>query len=80
MGEKCFDFDTDMIARYAHDMQSVTNLGVQETVVIGVGNIRRGMNKADTGIKRAHGNYMGMLSKRLDEKMPVMYSIKALKL
>lgn len=62
MGNKSFGFDTDVIAQYAHDIKSVTDLGVQVAVVIGGGNIYRGMNEADTGIERAHGDYMGMLA------------------
>ncbi len=38
------------------------DLGVQVAIVIGGGNIYRGMNEAETGIERAHGDYMGMLA------------------
>ena len=37
-------------------------MGVQVAIVIGGGNIYRGMNEAETGIERAHGDYMGMLA------------------
>eukprot|EP00897_Mesotaenium_endlicherianum_P003776 jgi/Mesen1/3426/ME001927S02641 len=40
----------------------VTDLGVQVAIVIGGGNIYRGMNEAESGIERAHGDYMGMLA------------------
>lgn len=62
MGDKSFGFDTDVINQYAQDIKSITELGVQVAVVIGGGNIYRGMNEADTGIERAHGDYMGMLA------------------
>ena len=62
MGEKSFGFDTDVIANYAKDIKSIVELGVQVAIVIGGGNIYRGMNEADTGIERAHGDYMGMLA------------------
>ncbi|HLX90911.1 MAG TPA: UMP kinase [Puia sp.] len=62
MGDKSFGFDNSVIAQYAQDIKSVVNLGVQVAVVIGGGNIYRGMNEADTGIERAHGDYMGMLA------------------
>jgi len=62
MGDKSFGFDTDVINQYAQDIKSVTELGVQVAVVIGGGNIYRGMNEAETGIERAHGDYMGMLA------------------
>lgn len=62
MGDKTFGFDTDVIAQYARDVKSIADLGVQVAIVIGGGNIYRGMNEADTGIERAHGDYMGMLA------------------
>jgi uridylate kinase len=55
-------FNPKIIEQYAHDIKLVTNLGVQVAIVIGGGNIYRGMNEADSGIERAHGDYMGMLA------------------
>lgn len=61
--ENSFDpFDAKIIEQYATDIKSVTDLGVQVAIVIGGGNIYRGMNEAETGIERAHGDYMGMLA------------------
>ena len=62
MGDKSFGFDNSVIAQYAKDIKSIAELGVQVAVVIGGGNIYRGMNEAETGIERAHGDYMGMLA------------------
>src|SRR6476646_7538004 len=62
MGDKTFGFDNSVMAQYAQDIKSITDLGVQVAVVIGGGNIYRGMNEAETGIERAHGDYMGMLA------------------
>src|SRR5678816_4908731 len=62
MGDKNFGFDTDVISHYALDIKEITDLGVQVAIVIGGGNIYRGMNEAETGIERAHGDYMGMLA------------------
>src|SRR5271154_6847717 len=62
MGDKNFGFDNSVIAQYAQDIKGVVNLGVQVAVVIGGGNIYRGMNEAETGIERAQGDYMGMLA------------------
>src|SRR5574338_1169624 len=62
MGDKSFGFDTQVLSQYALDIKSITDLGVQVAVVIGGGNIYRGMNEAETGIERAHGDYMGMLA------------------
>ncbi|MGJ7030608.1 UMP kinase [Niabella hirudinis] len=62
MGDKNFGMDSDVISQYAHEIKSITDLGVEVALVIGGGNIYRGMNEAETGIERAHGDYMGMLA------------------
>lgn len=62
MGDSNYGIDSKVITQYAHDIKSVTDLGVQVAVVIGGGNIYRGMNEAETGIERAQGDYMGMLA------------------
>lgn len=62
MGNKNFGLDSDVLAQYSKDIKEITNLGVQVAIVIGGGNIYRGMNEAETGIERAQGDYMGMLA------------------
>ena len=62
MGENSFGIDPAMVSRYAHEIKSIVDLGVEVAVVIGGGNIYRGMNESETGIERAHGDYMGMLA------------------
>ncbi len=62
MGDKNFGMDSAVISQYAQNIKSIVELGVQVAVVIGGGNIYRGMNEAETGIERAHGDYMGMLA------------------
>src|SRR3984885_9603237 len=62
MGDKSFGFDNNVIAQYAADIKTIVDLGVQVAIVIGGGNIYRGMNEKETGIERAHGDYMGMLA------------------
>ena len=65
MGDQTNGFDPfspAIIEQYANDIKIVTELGVQVAIVIGGGNIYRGMNEADSGIERAHGDYMGMLA------------------
>lgn len=62
MGKNNFGLDSDVLAQYAQDIQLITELGVQVAIVIGGGNIYRGMNEAETGIERAQGDYMGMLA------------------
>jgi uridylate kinase len=55
-------FDPKIIEQYAIEIKQVVDQGVQVAIVIGGGNIYRGMNEADSGIERAHGDYMGMLA------------------
>jgi uridylate kinase len=62
MGDKTFGLDSGVISMYAEDIKNIVSLGVQVAIVIGGGNIYRGMNEAETGIERAHGDYMGMLA------------------
>ena len=62
MGNKSFGMDSAVIQQYAQDIKQVIELGVQVAIVIGGGNIYRGMNEAETGIERAQGDYMGMLA------------------
>ncbi|MHB1921327.1 MAG: UMP kinase [Chitinophagaceae bacterium] len=62
MGEKNFGIDPQVITGYARDIKSISDLGVQVAIVIGGGNIYRGMDELETGIERAQGDYMGMLA------------------
>src|SRR5512138_94394 len=62
MGDKSFGLDSAILEQYARDVKEIVELGVQVAIVIGGGNIYRGMNEAETGIERAHGDYMGMLA------------------
>ncbi len=62
MGDQSFGLDPRMLAQYAADIKTVTDRGVQVALVIGGGNIYRGMNESESGIERAQGDYMGMLA------------------
>jgi len=62
MGDKTFGLDSNVLSQYSSDIKSITELNVQVAIVIGGGNIYRGMNEAETGIERANGDYMGMLA------------------
>ena len=62
MGTNSFGLDPAIIEQYSRDIKEIVDLGVQVAIVIGGGNIYRGMNEAETGIERAHGDYMGMLA------------------
>ena len=55
-------FNPLIIEQYANEIKSITDIGVQVALVIGGGNIYRGANEIETGIERAHGDYMGMLA------------------
>lgn len=55
-------FNPKIIEQYANEIKELVALGIEVAIVIGGGNIYRGMNEADSGIERAHGDYMGMLA------------------
>ena len=62
MGEKEFGIDAAVIKKYARELASVKALGVDVGVVIGGGNIYRGMQGASDGIDKVTGDHMGMLA------------------
>ncbi len=62
MGDKAFGLNPQILEQYAHDIKAIIEAGVQVALVIGGGNIYRGMNENETGIERAQGDYMGMLA------------------
>lgn len=62
MGDREFGLDPDTIARVADELAAVHELGVELCLVIGGGNIFRGIQVATQGIERATGDYMGMLA------------------
>ncbi|HOZ50263.1 MAG TPA: UMP kinase [Chitinophagaceae bacterium] len=62
MGDKAFGLNPQILEQYAHDIKAIIESGVQVALVIGGGNIYRGMNENETGIERAQGDYMGMLA------------------
>ncbi len=62
MGEQEFGLDPAVVQRVADEIKSVLKLGVEVCVVIGGGNIFRGVSGASTGMERATADYMGMLA------------------
>ena len=62
MGDKNFGLDSQVISRYAKDIKSIIELGVQVAIVIGGGNIFRGIQAVEGGMDRVQGDYMGMLA------------------
>ena len=61
MGEQPFGIDAAVTAQIAREIVDVHALGVQVAVVIGGGNIFRGLSASTSGLDRATGDYMGML-------------------
>ncbi len=62
MGEQQYGIDTDYVARLAQEVKDVRDDGVEICLVIGGGNIFRGMAGAAKGMDRAQADYMGMLA------------------
>ncbi len=62
MGQKQFGIDPKMLQHYAHQIKRLVELGVEVAIVIGGGNIFRGLQAKDAGIERVQGDYMGMLA------------------
>jgi uridylate kinase len=61
-GDQPFGIDTKMIEYIAQEIAEIAAMGVEVAVVIGGGNIFRGMHAADGGMERASADYMGMLA------------------
>ncbi len=62
MGNKDYGIDTAMVSRVASEIADVVSQNIQVCLVIGGGNIFRGMSAAAVGMERATGDYMGMLA------------------
>jgi len=62
MGEQRFGIDPEVVARLADEVRDVHRLGVQTAVVLGGGNIIRGVAAAAQGIDRVAGDHMGLLA------------------
>ena len=62
MGEKNYGIDPSRLQQYADEIKKVKELGVEIAIVIGGGNIFRGVQAEKSGIDRVQGDYMGMLA------------------
>ncbi len=62
MGAQSFGIDEPVVVKIAEEIREVIALGVQVAIVIGGGNIIRGLAASHRGIDRATGDYMGMLA------------------
>jgi uridylate kinase len=62
MGKNQFGIDPEILAQYAEEVKAIAHAGVQVAIVIGGGNIFRGIQAAEGGMDRVQGDYMGMLA------------------
>ena len=62
MGEKQYGIDSKRLSEYAEEIKEVVEKGIQVAIVIGGGNIFRGLTGAATGMDRVQGDHMGMLA------------------
>jgi uridylate kinase len=62
MGEKQFGIDQEILDQYGREIKAVVEKGIQVAIVVGGGNIFRGVQAESGGMERAQGDYMGMLA------------------
>lgn len=62
MGDKQYGIDQNRLQQYANDIKQLTETGIQVAIVIGGGNIYRGVQAAEGGFDRVQGDHMGMLA------------------
>lgn len=62
MGEKNFGIDPNRLQQYTYEIKKVKDMGVEIAIVIGGGNIFRGVQAEKSGMDRVQGDYMGMLA------------------
>ena len=62
MGKQTYGIAPEMLEQYAKDIKTVVEQGVEVAIVIGGGNIFRGLSGASKGMDRVQGDYMGMLA------------------
>ncbi|MEE9210999.1 MAG: UMP kinase [Kiloniellales bacterium] len=85
MGASDYGLDPDAVARIAADVRQVHDMGIEVCLVIGGGNIFRGLSAAATGMERATADYMGMLGTVINslalqgalEKLDVMTRVQS---
>ncbi|MGB5190175.1 UMP kinase [Robiginitalea sp.] len=62
MGDQQYGIDPARLAAYAEEIKEVSDLGIEVAIVIGGGNIFRGVSGASSGMDRVQGDHMGMLA------------------
>jgi uridylate kinase len=62
MGQRQYGIDNAQVLQYAHDIKNVYDTGIEIAIVVGGGNIFRGLSAEKSGMERAQADYMGMLA------------------
>ena len=62
MGEKNYGIDSSLLEKYSQEIKEIHNKGIEIAIVIGGGNIYRGIESKESGINRVQGDYMGMMA------------------
>ena len=62
MGNKQFGIDNNRLMQYANEIKQIAEMGTEIGIVIGGGNIFRGVQAERGGMERTQGDYMGMLA------------------
>ncbi len=62
MGGRQYGIDNNQVLQYAHDIKNVYDTGMEIAIVVGGGNIFRGLSAEKSGMERAQADYMGMLA------------------
>jgi uridylate kinase len=78
MGQNQFGIDPDMLFHYAKQIKELVAAGVEVAIVIGGGNIYRGLQAESSGIERVQGDYMGMLATAING-MALQSALESLK-
>ena len=62
MGSRNYGIDSERLSEYAHEIKKIVEQNIEVAIVIGGGNIFRGLAAANNGMDRVQGDYMGMLA------------------
>lgn len=76
MGNKQFGIDNDRLNQYSIQIKEIVDKGIEVAIVIGGGNIFRGVQAEEGGMDRTHGDYMGMLATMINS-MALQASLEA---
>lgn len=77
MGSQEFGIDNNRLKQYAEEIENIVGLGIEIAIVIGGGNIFRGVQAEKGGMERTQGDYMGMLATMINS-MALQSSLESL--